>query len=119
MPNEISRIDRHDRPLSRPPRSCKVTEWRPWPGDNPSLAGHVTVSFNDWVVPGIPVFRTKTGTLSVGSPSAPDIDAEGRIKTTEAGKRLYRPVITFATKDAKKRWERSVLTALAAEGITP
>jgi hypothetical protein len=103
-------------PASRSERSCRVTKWEPWPFENSSLIGHATCSFSGWVIPKIPAFRRADGSLSVGTPSVPEIDAEGRIRMRD-GKKQYHPAITFETAEAKERWERAILSALSAAGI--
>lgn len=101
----------------RAERACRLIQWQPWPGTNSSLLGHATVSFSGWVVHKVPVFRKGDGTtLSVGTPSAPEIDSQGRVKERD-GKRQYWAVITLENAEAKDRWQRSVLAALAAAGI--
>jgi hypothetical protein len=93
-------------------------QWAPWPFPNNSLIGHATIAFaGGWTVHRIPVFRTDGGGLSAGVPNAAELDAEGRVKTRQDGKRAYNAVISFETKDARRRWQESVLAALAAGGI--
>ena len=93
-------------------------EWKPWSQSTSSLIGHCAVAFTGgWVVHGIPVFRRADGTLSVGVPNAAQLDAEGRIKQRD-GKRDYKSILTFETTEARERWQRLVLGALAAGGIT-
>jgi hypothetical protein len=104
--------------LQRTDRACRLIEWKPWPFDNPSLIGHCAIAFaGGWVVHLIPVFRRGDGSLSVGVPNAAQLDAEGRIKQRD-GKRDYKPILTFETAEARERWQRMVLGALAAAGIT-
>jgi hypothetical protein len=104
--------------LPRTDRACRLIECKPWPFDNPSLIGHCTVAFSGgWVVHAIPVFRRADGSLSVGVPNAAQLDAEGRIKQRD-GKRDYKSILTFETTEARERWQRLVLGALAAAGIT-
>jgi hypothetical protein len=98
-------------------RACRLIEWKPWPVPSPSLIGHATVSFSGWTVRSIPVFRRGDGSLSVGTPSAAEIDSEGRIKQRD-GKRQYLAVISFDTAEARERWQRSILAALAAAGVS-
>jgi hypothetical protein len=98
-------------------RACRLIEWKPWLLGNSSLLGHATVSFSGWIVHRVPVFRRADGTLSVGTPNAPEVDAEGRIKLRD-GKKQYLPVLSFETSEARERWQRMVLGALAAAGIT-
>lgn len=99
-------------------RSCRLIEWKPWPFDNPSLLGHCAVAFaGGWTVHQIPVFRRADGSLSAGVPNAAQLDSEGRIKQRD-GKRQYTPVLSFETAEARERWQRLVLGALALGGIT-
>jgi hypothetical protein len=70
-----------------------LVRWQPWPHPNNSLAGHATVDFRGWVLLNIPVFRGRDG------------------------KRQFRPTMNF-TGDGKARFERAVLGALAAAGVT-
>jgi hypothetical protein len=102
----------------RPESNCRLVEWRPRAGDSASsLLGHAAVSFSGgWTVHGIPVFRSADGQMSVGVPQAAQLDADGRVRLKD-GKRLYSPVLSFETADARERWRRSVLGALAAGGI--
>lgn len=98
-------------------RAAHLITWKPWPLPNPSLIGHATVTFSGWTVRGIPVFRRGgDGGLSVGVPSAAELDSEGRIKQRD-GKRQYQAVISFENAEARERWQRSVLAALVAGGI--
>jgi hypothetical protein len=104
-------------PRSDPP--CRLVEWKPWPFSNPSLLGHCTVAFaGGWVVHKIPIFRTKDGSISCGVPNAAEIDGEGRIKERD-GKKQYISLISFEGGEAKERWRRSILGALATAGIVP
>jgi hypothetical protein len=64
-----------------------------------NLIGHCVVAFGGgWVVHGIPVFRRADGSLSVGVPNAAQL-------------------LSFETTEARERWRRMVLGALAASGI--
>ena len=104
--------------VPRTERSCRLVEWKPWSQPNPSLLGHCAIAFaGGWVVHSIPVFRRGDSSLSVGVPNAAQLDAEGRIKQRD-GKRDYKPVLSFETTEARERWQRMVLGALAAGGIT-
>ena len=71
-----------------------------------------------WRINNIPVFKRSDGTLSVGVPSIPQLDADGRVRLKEDGKRDYKSVIGFETGAAKIRWEETILAALATAGIT-
>jgi hypothetical protein len=103
--------------LQRADRTCRLVEWKPWPFDNPSLIGHASVAFaGGWVVHAIPVFRTKDG-ISVGVPSIAQLDRDGCIKLGADGKRAYTAALSFETREARERWQRLVLGALAAAGI--
>jgi hypothetical protein len=104
----------------RTERLARLLEWRPWPFENPSLIGHCAVAFaGGWEVREIPVFRRADGSLSVGTPEAAEIDRDGRVKLKPDGKRSYRKLITFASNEARERWRRMVLFALAEGGIGP
>jgi hypothetical protein len=111
----------NDLPARQPARServCGLVAWKPWPQPNPSLLGHCAVAFaGGWVVHDIPVFRRADGTLSVGAPNAAQLDTDGRIKQRD-GKRQYTALLSFETTEARERWQRLVLGALAAGGIT-
>jgi len=106
-------------PATRSDPQCRIVQWKPWPFDNPSLIGHCDVAFaGGWVLHQVPVFRGRDGTLSVGTPSAPQIDASGQVKLREDGKRMYVALLSFEHKAARERWNRLILGALAAAGIT-
>ena len=99
-------------------RACHLAQWTPWPFDNPSLIGHCAIAFTGgWVVHAIPVFRRADGSLGVGVPNAAQLDADGRVKQRD-GKRDYKPILSFETSEARDRWQRLVLGALAAAGFT-
>jgi hypothetical protein len=99
-------------------RACRVVQWTPWPFENPSLLGHVTVSFpGGWQVHRIPVFRTAAGGLSVGTPDAADVDRDGQIRKKPDGKPSYHRIISFETNDARDRWRRTIGAALVDAGI--
>jgi hypothetical protein len=105
--------------VQRTDRQCRLIEWKPWPFDNPSLIGHATVAFQGgWVVSSVPVFRTANGGLSVGTPSMPQLDAEGRVKLKPDGRRDYKPVISFETAEGRGRWQRLILAALVDAGVS-
>jgi hypothetical protein len=98
--------------------SCRLIEWKPWPFENPSLIGHCSVAFaGGWQVHRIPVFRKGDGSISVGAPDAAEVDGDGRIKLKLDGKKSYWKVITFETNEAKARWSRMILGALAEAGV--
>ena len=73
----------------RAERVCRLAQWKPWPGGNSSLVGHASVNFSGWVIHRVPVFRKGDGSLSVGTPTPPEIDADGRVKMRD-GKALTR-----------------------------
>lgn len=99
-------------------RVCRLRGWKPWPFENPSLIGHCAIAFaGGWVVHDIPVFRTADGGLSVGVPSIPHLDRDGRVKLKPDGRRDYSVAMSFETKQARERWQRLVLGALATGGI--
>jgi hypothetical protein len=90
----------------------------PRPERTPSLLGRCAIMFSGgWCISGIPVFRRADGTLSVGVPNAVQLDTDGRIKQRD-GKRQYTAVLSFEATEARERWQRLVLGALAAGGIT-
>jgi len=102
-------------PTSRP---CRLADWKPWPLANPILAGHASFEFaGGWTVHQCPVFRGRDGALSVGTPSIPLLDGEGRARVGPDGKRQYAAIITFANAGARERWRRMTVAALAAAGI--
>jgi hypothetical protein len=102
----------------QPGAGAKLLKYRPW--DRPgSLSGHYDIDFSGWVVRRIPIFARADGALSVGSPSAPEIDGEGRHRIGRDGKRLYWPLIRFRDRDARGRFERADLSALDAADIAP
>lgn len=105
---------------ARQPPVCRLLSWTPWTRPNEFLLGHASVAFSGgWQVHHVPVFRTKTGETTVGTPSAADIGADGRIRVDGGGKRVYRPVITFEGAAGRERWSAAILRALADAGITP
>jgi hypothetical protein len=101
-----------------PPTVARLVEYKSWPQANSALIGHATVDFGGWIVCEIPVFRRGDGGLSTAGPSAASVDKDGRQKTLPNGKREYWAAIRFEG-DGKERWERAVLGALAAAGVTP
>jgi hypothetical protein len=115
--HDLPSVRENPAPAPRIDRACRLVEWTPWPFENPSLLGHVSVSFpGGWQVHRIPVFRAADGGLSVGVPSAAEIDRDGHIKLRD-GKREYQSVITFETNDARGRWRRMIMAALAEAGV--
>ena len=114
--------NRHQLATQRAPRrtesSCRLVEWKPWPFENPSLIGHCSIAFaGGWCVHRIPVFRKADGSLSIGTPDAADVDRDGRIKLKPDGKKSYWKVISFETTEARERWQRMILAALADAGV--
>src|SRR5690348_5525562 len=97
--------------------ACRLVEWKPWSAPNNPLIGHCSIVFaGGWVVHSIPVFRRTDGSLSIGVPNAAQLDTDGRVKLRD-GKRQYTPVFSFESAEARERWQRLVLGALAAAGI--
>lgn len=108
--------------LAQPRQSgagARLVEYRPWHLPNSALRGKAVVDFSGWVVAGIPILRRDDAFLSVGTPSAPQIDGQGQHRRNPDGRPQYSAIITFADKDAKPRWERSVLAALEAARVVP
>jgi hypothetical protein len=103
---------------SQPKAGVRLVRYDPWPFPNASLIGLAKIDFNGWVIARIPIFRRGDGSLSVGTPNAPEVDLDGRQRVRDDGKRQYWAVISFANADAKERWQRAVLGALD-EGVTP
>jgi hypothetical protein len=99
-------------------RPCRLLRFAPWRLPNPSLHGHADVEFaGGWRIHQIPIFRTRDGSLRVGVPSIPMLDAEGRVRLDRDGKRQYVSAISFASNDARDRWFRMIGGALDAAGI--
>jgi hypothetical protein len=111
-----------DRPIPPATRrsdgQARLLNYRPWsrPG---SLIGHADVAFGSLQILRIPLFRKADSTVGVGVPSCPELGPDGRVRTDDSGKRLYWPLVTFADADARERWQRAVLGALDAAGVTP
>ena len=99
----------------RSDRPCRLIEWKPWPFDNQSLIGHAAVSFKRWTIHRVPV-RRADGRLIVGTPNAAEIHSYCRIRRRD-GKTHYRSLMTLEGIEARERWQRAVLAALAADGI--
>lgn len=105
----------------RPPPSggARLVNWTPRSGTS-SLIGLATVGFpGGWTVGQIPIFRDKEGALSAGSPSAAELDRDGRVRVDGEGKRIYAKLIKFEGNAAFERWNSMVLGALAEAGIRP
>jgi hypothetical protein len=117
--NSINRSAVAISPQRQPGAGARLVDYRPWPLPNPSLIGHATVDFNGWIVAKIPVFRRADGSLSIGGPNAPEIDSKGRARLRDDGKPAYFAIVSFAGADARERWQRVVLTALADAGVAP
>jgi hypothetical protein len=99
--------------------ACRLVSWTPWSFPNNALIGRCAIAFaGGLVVHRVPVFKRADGSLSVGTPDAPEIDGDGRVRLTADGKKQYAKVITFETTEGRERWQRMVLAALAAGGIT-
>jgi hypothetical protein len=104
--------------IPRPDPPARLLGYRPW--DRPgSLHAHCDVDISGFQFFRVPIFVRADGTWSVGVPSAPELDGEGRHRIDENGKRLYWPLLKFSSRERRQRWERLVLNALADAGITP
>jgi hypothetical protein len=110
----------HQPPAERRERGpARLVKWEPWTLPNPSLLGHATVDFHGWQIAGIPIFRTtKLGGVSVGVPNAAVVK-DGKQVEDERGKRRWNAVVTFANREARERWDRTVLQAIADAGLEP
>jgi hypothetical protein len=96
----------------------RLLEWRALANSSTALAGHVTAEMpSGMIIPDIPAFRRADGSLSVGVPSKPLVDGEGRQLRDDAGKRRYAPVISFASPAVKTRWCTAIADLLEAEEI--
>ena len=95
MPNQIDQLFEPTRPLP----GCRLIDFKLWPGANSTLFGHCVVAFSgDWTVTQIPIFRGRDG-LSVGVPSIPQLDAEGRIRVgPTVSSSIYRSSLLAAAK---------------------
>lgn len=87
-------------------------------GAKPLTPWHAEIDFSGWVVARIPIFRRADCSLSVGVPSAPEVDRDGVQQRDAAGKRKFWSMISF-TGNSRDRWNRMVLAALADAGIMP
>jgi hypothetical protein len=105
--------------LSRGERPCRITQWAPFE-DSGALLGKCTVAFrNGLVISGVPVFRKGNGGVSIGTPDCPLVDGQGmQLRDPETGKRRYGKVVSFATHEARERWNATIAAALADAGIT-
>lgn len=113
MNNLITRATRDE-------RVCKLPASKPWSyGSNSSLRGHASVAFSGaWIVHRVPIFRTRDGSLSAGTPSIPELDSEGRIKVRDDDER-YAPFISFETATARQRWQEVVPANQGGMGDAP
>jgi hypothetical protein len=99
-------------------RNARLVEWKPTTGQSGALIGKATICFaGGWTISSIPVFQGPGG-LSVGTPDAPLVDRDGVQLRDENNKRRHGKVVSFATPEARKRWQILVLGALAAGGVT-
>jgi hypothetical protein len=79
-----------------------LVESKPWTFPNNSLLGHATVSFpGSWTIRKIPVFKRGDGSLSVGTLSTAEFDADGMIRVGRDGKKTYTNLVAFETKEAE------------------
>jgi hypothetical protein len=100
-------------------RSCRLLSWKPWDRPGSSLLGHCSVSFQGgWCIHDVPIFVRGDGSLSAGTPSMPELGADGTVRVKADGKKAYHPIVTFETAEGRARWNRLILGALAAGGIT-
>jgi hypothetical protein len=100
-------------------RIARLVEWKPTTGQSGALIGRATICFaGGWTISSIPVFQSADGSLRVGTPDAPLVDRDGVQLRDENNKRRYSKIVSFATPEARKRWQILVLGALAAGGIT-
>jgi hypothetical protein len=96
----------------------RLLEWRALANSSTTLAGHVTAEMpSGMIIPDIPAFRRADGSLSVGVPSKPLVDGEGRQLRDDAGKRRYAPVLSFASPAVRTRWSAAIVALLESEGI--
>jgi hypothetical protein len=96
-----------------------LTEWKPISPPRGTLLGYASVRFaGGWIVSAIPIFNRDGGGLSAGVPRQPQIGADGKVRVGEDGKQQWKSIISFDSGDARRRWDQSVLGALAAGGIT-
>ena len=80
------------------------------------IEGGTAARLDEWCRRLTPEMVAAPGGLSPGVPSVPDIGGDGRRRERE-GKKLWRPIISFSARDARARWQRTVLAALTAAGI--
>jgi hypothetical protein len=98
--------------------ACRLVRWQPAVNNSSALLGWVTVAFpGGWQVHSIPVFRTRDGGVSAGTPSVPIMGPDGAQLRGEDGRKRYAQVITFETSEAKARWSVAVCGALNEGGI--
>jgi hypothetical protein len=103
--------------LPRGERLCRITNWVPFDGSG-ALLGKATVQFrNGLVIAGVPVFRKRDGTLSIGTPDCPLVDSHGMQLRDPDGKRRYGKVVSLATQEARERWNATIIGALGDAGI--
>jgi hypothetical protein len=96
-----------------------LTEWKPITPPRGSLLGYAAVRFpGGWTVAAIPVFARDGGGLSAGVPRQPMLGSDGKVRQTDAGKPDWRPIISFDSGEARRRWDSMVLGALAQAGIS-
>ena len=52
------------------------------------------------------------GRLWIAPPARPQIDREGRVRKGENGRTLYTPIIDFASKEARDRFQAAAVAAV-------
>jgi hypothetical protein len=97
---------------------AKLLRWAPLT-DNPSaLIGRANIGFaGGWQINNIPIFRTRDGRLSAGTPSTPLLTSDGVHMRDADNKKRYLPIVSFETNEARGRWNTTIITALREGGI--
>jgi hypothetical protein len=113
-------VDDVDLPV--PSDRSKLVSWWAASGDS-TLVGYAAIAlpapFDGIVIGQIPAFRDpETGAWNVGQPMQWQIDGTGKVKVFN-GVRQHQKIITFQNREARERWRRIVLQAMADGGVGP
>ena len=96
-----------------PPPSAKIKRWQPARNAAGTVLGYLDVELpSGMVINGSKLMVGPNGKHWVAMPSERQLDRDGNRRLDANGKQLWSPIVEFATRDARVRFNELILAAL-------
>jgi DNA-binding cell septation regulator SpoVG len=112
-PSQAEATRGRSHPAPRPATAATIRSWRPFHNPAGTVLGYLDVELpSGMVINGSKLMVGPNGKHWVAMPSERQLDRDGNPRLDDNGKQLWSPIVEFATRDARGRFNELVLAAL-------